>query len=760
MRSSLKPILAILFIWCLLSLSALAVSTKSIRDGSYDLFSQGELEGMALSSEGYLLPTYAHETLGNADAPIVWDALRESDTTLLAATGHEGRLMRLIDATTSETVLKVDDPELTALIRVQDGVLAAGAPSGNLYKVTTDDAATTYATLEASFVWRLLAAPDGRIWAATGPEGKLFRFDPRESEPEIEEVADLPSANLLDLYFDEQGVLGERGMLYVGGQDPGWLYRINPEGGDVEVVYNSGAEEIRAIEAFDFGLALALNTERAPSPNALRMTMRMNGGQQAAAGGDAAAAQAQAQQSQQLEAAFAKSQGNYGAPRSEIVILSPDGFARKLWTAPERPIHDLADAPGKALFAAAGSNGRLFEIDEKGNHIVAVDVREDHLLRILSDADRYLVTAARNGLVFSVDSSRTDRAEYLSRAVDAGTPVQWGLAHWSGRFADAGKVSIAFRLGNSGDLQSEYWSPWSDEQTITAEEPVALPGAVARFLQYKLIVEPEASKHQPLRTDYLEFFFKETNARPELANIQVQGTAPQQAQRNARARAAQAAQQQQAQAAQQQQAASGGVNRPNGNGQPQILDTEARSNPMQLVISWQAADPNQDAMIFKIYYRAEDETAWKVINDEWQQPKLPLDVSGVADGRYRFKIEATDAPDNIPGEELVAEAVSDQVIIDNTAPRFESVAHSVKSRRAYIEFEVVDELSLVASVQMDIDNGEARPLVPTDRIFDEQRERFEWRTRDLEPGEHTITLIATDRSGNSKVQKIVVNVDN
>ena len=206
-----------------------AAGTRSISDGSYDELAQGRLESVALTSDGFLEPSYERRVFGNSQAPIVWDALRERSGSVLCATGHDGKLMRVIDEKTSVTVADLPEPELTAMVPMEDGsTLIAAAPSGRIYRLDADDNMTTHTTLEASFVWRMVAGSGGEVWAVTGTEGKLFRITERRGEARVEEVCDLESANLLDLWIDEAGLIGPEGCSTSAARIPGGCIRSRP----------------------------------------------------------------------------------------------------------------------------------------------------------------------------------------------------------------------------------------------------------------------------------------------------------------------------------------------------------------------------------------------------------------------------------------------------------------------------------------------------------------------------------------------------
>jgi hypothetical protein len=69
-----------------------AVSTQVVRDESFKTFQQGEFEGVALSSDGFLYPELCPSRARDTGAEIVWSVLEQGDRGVLCATGHGGKL--------------------------------------------------------------------------------------------------------------------------------------------------------------------------------------------------------------------------------------------------------------------------------------------------------------------------------------------------------------------------------------------------------------------------------------------------------------------------------------------------------------------------------------------------------------------------------------------------------------------------------------------------------------------------------------------
>ena len=187
---------------------------------------------------------------------------------------------------------------------------------------------------------------------------------------------------------------------------------------------------------------------------------------------------------------------------------------------------------------------------------------------------------------------------------------------------------------------------------------------------------------------------------------------------------------------------------------------EPHSNTGNLNVTWSANDPNGDKLTYSLYFKASDESEWKLIDDEIKNTRLPLGVNQVGDGRYRFRVVATDAFQNPPGSGLEGEMTSEEIVIDNTSPRIEDLKVRTRSGRATVTFKVEDELSLISSIKVDLDGGDSYPIFPTDGIFDQLEEEVEWTTLTLEPGEHVLTIAVTDRRGNTHVDRAVFQIDN
>jgi len=135
-------------------------------------------------------------------------------------------------------------------------------------------------------------------------------------------------------------------------------------------------------------------------------------------------------------------------------------------------------------------------------------------------------------------------------------------------------------------------------------------------------------------------------------------------------------------------------------------------------LSWKAEDPNGDALRFTVEVQKAGSDAWWKVREELDAVVLALDTQALADGLYRFRLTATDAPAN-PTAPATAQALSSWVVVDNTPP---TVA---LARKGDVWLVTVDDvLSPVARAEWSRDADAWHPLAPEDGLLDRKHETF------------------------------------
>ena len=126
-------------------------------------------------------------------------------------------------------------------------------------------------------------------------------------------------------------------------------------------------------------------------------------------------------------------------------------------------------------------------------------------------------------------------------------------------------------------------------------------------------------------------------------------------------------------------------------------------------------------------------------------------------GQNTLKIVASDEAANAKGTGKTGSRVSDPVFIDNTAPVIGDLSWQKMPGGVKVHLKVVDHASTVASVEYSIDSHtDWQAVLPSDNIFDAPEEAVSFSVPDMTPGQHQLTIRATDAHGNQAFESLLV----
>ncbi|MCK4352205.1 hypothetical protein KAW65_02235 [candidate division WOR-3 bacterium] len=140
-------------------------------------------------------------------------------------------------------------------------------------------------------------------------------------------------------------------------------------------------------------------------------------------------------------------------------------------------------------------------------------------------------------------------------------------------------------------------------------------------------------------------------------------------------------------------------------------------------ISWTANDPNGDSLSFNLYFKLTTEKEWTLLEESFKDTFYYIDPKSFPDGKYIFKVEASDSPSNPPGSALRSEKLSTVYLIDNTAPEIE-IKNVGTGLAPVLSFKVTDNLSYIKSCEYALDGGSWKLIFPADKLFDSKIEEF------------------------------------
>jgi hypothetical protein len=161
-------------------------------------------------------------------------------------------------------------------------------------------------------------------------------------------------------------------------------------------------------------------------------------------------------------------------------------------------------------------------------------------------------------------------------------------------------------------------------------------------------------------------------------------------------------------------------------------------------------------MVYTVFFRGEEEQEWKLLKSNLHENTLSFDADALADGKYYFRVVASDREANPPASAREGELVSAPVLIDNTPPVVTMGAVRRSGNSASVEFEAADSASPLRRCEYSLDAGTWVPVEAADGVIDSQRERFALTVANLTPGEHLLVIRAVDSSNNAGLAKTVL----
>ncbi len=736
---------------CLLLLLTLTTPLRASSPAVWEMssfsdFIKGKIEALSLARDGRLTLSPQLDPFFTSEQPVIWSAVPAPDGAIYAATGHRGRIYRIDPAGKSQLIWTADRPEVFALALDKSGALyAATSPDGKIFRIENGKA-TEYFDPKSKYIWTLALAPDGVLFAGTA-DGKIFRIT---APGKGEEYYATGQGNVTGLILDPKG------NLLAGTEPNGILYRVTAKD-KAFALYDSSLPEIRALAlnsdgsifAVGLGGALAKKIQATQQTNQTGQTETSGATTTitvtADAGGDIKPASPEAPKTQQpaapVVAATPAAVDLSTVEKSALYRINPDNTVDTLWSSKEENIYDILPAPDGQIYFGTDQNGRIYRFGLADHKLTLVaQTNESEVVRLISSkgaSGALLAATANMGRIYRLGAP-APKGTYESPVFDAGGTARWGKLKWQGE-----KALLRTRSGNS--LRPDAtWSDWSEPLRDNTGSPIPSPNA--RYLQFNAELNGPGALLDNVSAAYLP-----QNNPPAVRSITVltQAVATQ-----AKAAAAQSTNTASAATVPYSITVtdSGDPAPVASTGTP--TQTLSRAASQQLTISWQADDPDSDKLVYDVDFRgdAPGEREWKSLKKNLHDNSLTLDGDALADGRYLFRVTASDREANPAGSARDADLVSSPVLIDNTPP-----AIRVRTAtRAGIEFEAQDAASALKRAEWSVDAGPWTPLAPTDGILDSWTEAFKF-TPTVPAGEHILVIRVVDSGNNTALARVILH---
>jgi hypothetical protein len=708
------------------ALSALAVDTRYWSQDAQSEFEKGSLKGVALRSDGQLSLAPAIKDLADPSIPYLWSAVASSNGNVYAAGGPssgKSAIFELSRSGQSRKIAEIDGMNVFAMASDRSGrIYAATSPDGKIYRIAPTGNVETFYDPKAKYVWALGFLPGGDLLAATGDKGELHRINPS-------------GVGRVWMKLDEDHVrslaVDSKGTVFVGTEPGGLIIRADASGNPF-VVFQSSKREVTALAAAKDGSIYAGVIGQKTSGSQVTINMAPV----------VVAPPPQQGAGQPIPprpgAPMAAPVMNLVPGGSEIIRIDADGAPTRLWSHTVDLVYSLAFDSSERLLAGTGNKGNLYRIESPSQHSLLASLSSTQITAILREGNRLLAVTGNIGKFFEIGPALATQGTFESEIFDGGGFTQWGRLH-SKEILSGGTVRFETRSGNL-DRPSQMWSPWA----ALKEGRVASPAA--RFLQWRAVFAggqqdgPSLSqvdvaylpKNVAPRIDVVEstpanfrFPAPSTTIIPAAVTL----TLP-----------------------------------PIGKAQAATLPTvtDGSTSPSltytrgMIGARWLAVDDNNDALEFSLEIKGENEQSWKPLKDKLKDRFYSYDATGFGDGRYLLRVTASDAPSNPVNQGLSAQATSAPFLIDNTAPLIRDLGATPAGGKVNLRFKAADASSVVVKAEISLNGTDWKIIDPTVRLADSKELEFQLLLDRPAPGELTIAVRVTDEFDNQSVDKVTI----
>jgi hypothetical protein len=737
----------------LLPVGLCCASTSAVWEmTSFTDFVKGKFDGVSLGRDGRLTLAPKLDTLFTSEQPVIWGVASGPDGALYAATGNRGRVFRIEQSGAAKLFWPADRPEVFAIAVDSKGIVyAASSPDGKIYRIENGKA-SEYFDPKAKYIWSLTLADDGTLYAGTGDDGRVFR---------------ITGTGKGDLYYATgQGnitglIIDKQGRLLAGTEPNGILYRITAKD-KAFVLYDSSLPEIRAVSpnadgsiyAVALGGSLAKKvqgsqsnqTGQADAVPSVSTSITVT----ADAGGDIKPPTpvkppqetAPANAAPTVSTTTATSTDTAPVEKSAIYRINPDNTVDTLWSSKEENVYDILPGTDGQVYFTTDASGRIYRLSRDSKLTLIAQTNEAEATRLLQWKGSMLAATGNMGKIYRLGASSA-RGTYESPVFDAGSVAQWGRLKWQGENG-AGTIAMRTRSGNSIRPDST-WSDWSEALADPNSAQIKSPNA--RFLQYEATLSGAGATIENVSAAYLP-----QNNPPVVRSVTVLTTVTPAAATQPKAGSTASS----ATTPYSVTVTDTGDAAPvSSTGTP--TQTLSRASQQQLLISWQADDPDADKLVYEVDFRGEGEREWKLLRKDVFDTALSIDGDALADGRYYFKVTASDRVANPPAAAKESDLASSPVLIDNTPPAVRIQSAKRAGAGADVSFDAQDSTSALRRAEYSIDAGPWTPVAPVDGILDSLTEQFRLHVDSVPAGEHLLVVRVVDSGGNTGLAKVILH---
>ncbi|HTZ83238.1 MAG TPA: hypothetical protein VMB66_08610 [Candidatus Acidoferrales bacterium] len=756
LRRSIPTRLLILVVAIIgVSLIALAEGTRTWEQSKFDDLVKGTPDGVAVRSAGGLELAPSFKLLYSTPSTYIWAVAADDAGNVYAATGSPARVYRITPSGEATIIFEPQELQVQAL-RVGPGgvIFAATAPDGKVYKIehksgeksesrksenkSSESAKDSKPTLDPSWTSSVYFAPGTKyIWdLILDKAGNLY-----VATGDRGEIYKVTPKGDHSLFFksDETHIralaLDAKGNLIAGTDGSGLIYRISPAG-EGFVLYSAPKKEITALALDRDGniYAAGIGEKRAGSGSSTGATtsMLLITAPTAAPAASPTGPVPLISNPNPVQLGSIPTGGG-AAGGSDVYRIAADGSPSRVWTSHDDIVYALAFDSHDRLLAATGNRGHIFAIDGPDEFSDLLKVPASQVTGFAKAPGGGLYAVSSNlGKVFMLGPGPATEGSYESDVFDAKIFSRWGRVDFRG----TGNVDLLARSGNV-DNPDRNWSPWKPVDLSKGAE-MGVPAA--RYAQWKVVLHSGSTKPS---VDTVTLNYLPKNVAPEIDDVSVQPGVRYQPLAKSTGLTLGAD-------------LSGSTGARFESPVPSTHDRDA------IGVKWSAHDENDDELVYSVYYRGDGESRWLLLKDNLSDKAYSFDASLLPDGGYTIKVIASDAPSHSPGEALTTERESRRFEVDTTPPRIENLAASFENGQVHVRFRAEDSFSTIKRAEFSVDAGDWQYVDPVGQLSDSKTEDYDFKApltnaTDAAASEHVVVVRVYDKYDNMGAAKTVLH---
>jgi hypothetical protein len=745
--------LVLLLAVSVLSLPLLAEGTRTWEQSKFDDLVKGTADGIAIRSTGGLELAPSFKLLYSTPSTYIWSIAADDAGNVYAATGSPARVYRITPDGKSTIIFEPQELQVQALKVGPGGVIfAATAPDGKVYKIEhkpgeknepakSADASQKDAAkpaLDPSWSSSVYFAPATKyIWdLLLDKPGNLY-----VATGDHGEIYKVTPKGEHSLFFksDETHIrvlaLDSQGNVIAGTDGSGLVYRISPAG-EAFVLYSAPKKEITALALDREGniYAAGVGEKRAGASSSsgatsLLLTMAPPA-PVSPTPGTGPVPLVSSTPTMQIGSFPSAGAGSSGG--SDIYRIAVDGSPLRLWSSHEDIVYALAFDSSNRLLVGTGNRGHVFAINGPDEFSDLLKVPASQVTGFAKAPGGGLYAASSNlGKIVVLGPGPASEGSYESDVFDAKIFSRWGRVEFLG----AGSVDLLARSGNV-DNPDRNWSPWKQVDLSKGAE-MGVPAA--RYAQWKVVLHAGATKPA---VDAVTLNYLPKNVAPEIDDVTVQiGVRYQPPSKSI--------------------GLTLGADISGSSGVHFDAPVPSTHDRDSIGVKWNAHDENDDQLVYSVFYRGEGESRWLLLKDNLTDKAYSFDASLLPDGGYTVKVIASDSPSHSPGEALTTSRESRRFEVDTTAPRIENLTASQEGAQIHIHFRAEDGFSSIRRAEFSVDAADWKYVDPVGQLSDAKTEDYDFKvpleTEKDAASEHVVVVRVYDKYDNMGAAKTVLH---